>query len=303
MHSLASSLIINQILLSQHNTLNLNTSKKENAAKVALQQHKTLMHGVKFNQPVKDIATYLVSEKLDGIRAYWDGKYLWSRQGLIIKAPHSLTSELPSVPLDGELWLGRGSFEAMMGLVQANDPHDPKWSQVSFAIFDLPSLTGSFQERYTALSHLVPVPIEASLIYPIFAIPQKGFKDQNELFEYFQQVLNQGGEGLILHKKTNPYQFQRTNNILKLKPEHVSQVTVIGYKAGKGKYQDMLGSLEVENTAGKRFYVGSGLTDALRSNPPALNSKICILHTGFTTHGIPRFPRYTELCQAQTLSK
>ena len=62
---------------------------------------------------------WLVSEKLDGMRAWWDGGRLWSRQGKPVFAPPWWLAHLPKgVALDGELWLGRGRFQECMSIVR-----------------------------------------------------------------------------------------------------------------------------------------------------------------------------------------
>ena len=63
-----------------------------------------------------DVSRYLVSEKLDGVRAVWDGRVLRFRSGNVINAPQWFIDGLPKVPLDGELWLGRGRFERLSGI-------------------------------------------------------------------------------------------------------------------------------------------------------------------------------------------
>lgn len=299
MYSLTTSLIFSILFINNTDTLAepLVTNQSQNVALKSADQL-TLMHGVKFHNTI-DISQYYVSEKLDGVRAYWDGKLLWSRQGILIQAPHSLTSELPAVPLDGELWLGRGRFEEVAALIQRNDPTHPAWDQISFAVFDVPYLTGAFTDRYAALKHLLLSPTTTSLVNPVFAIHQFNVASETELFEMFDAVVAQGGEGLILHKKSNTYQFGRTENVLKLKPENITRAKVIGYKPGNGKYQGMVGSIKVITPSGTEFYVGSGLTDAMRLNPPAINSSLCVLHTGFTSKNIPRFPRYTQFCNSR----
>ena len=69
-----------------------------------------------------DLSDYWVSEKLDGIRAYWDGKRLISRQGNIFPAPYWFTKNFPSQALDGELWLDRGKFQRLMSIVSKKRP-------------------------------------------------------------------------------------------------------------------------------------------------------------------------------------
>src|SRR3546814_11633439 len=51
-----------------------------------------------------DVAQYLVSEKLDGVRGRWDGRQLWTRGGLPVSAPAWFTAGWPAIPMDGELW-------------------------------------------------------------------------------------------------------------------------------------------------------------------------------------------------------
>ena len=70
-----------------------------------------------------DLSQYRVSEKLDGIRARGDGAHLISRGGNVFAAPEWLTKGLPTVPLDGELWMGRGQYEEVSSVVRTQQPH------------------------------------------------------------------------------------------------------------------------------------------------------------------------------------
>ena len=58
----------------------------------------------------QDIAGWAMSEKLDGVRAYWDGRQLVSRQGYAFTPPKGFTAGFPPFPMDGELYSGRGRF-------------------------------------------------------------------------------------------------------------------------------------------------------------------------------------------------
>ena len=89
------------------------TLAKQNAPNVLLaQEYKT---GI-------DVTQYLISEKFDGVRAIWDGSAFHTRQGNVIHAPEWFTKNLPKTPLDGELWLGRGQFDALSGAVRKDVP-------------------------------------------------------------------------------------------------------------------------------------------------------------------------------------
>jgi DNA ligase-1 len=52
----------------------------------------------------RDPTGWWMTEKYDGMRLYWNGKEFKTRLGRKVKAPESLTSQLPKFALDGELW-------------------------------------------------------------------------------------------------------------------------------------------------------------------------------------------------------
>src|SRR5206468_10999995 len=88
---------------------------------------------------VLDPTGWWLSEKLDGVRAYWDGKQLWSRLGNVLHAPDWFVAGLPDVPLDGELWLGRKKFQRTLSIVRRQDKTD-LWREVRYVVFDAPKL-------------------------------------------------------------------------------------------------------------------------------------------------------------------
>jgi len=101
------------------------------------------------------VQNYWVSEKYDGVRAYWNGVNFVSRQGNIYTAPPWFTDVLPDIALDGELWLGRGKFDKLSGVVRRYSPDDSSWSDIKFMIFDLPGHAGVFDERLQRLEEIV----------------------------------------------------------------------------------------------------------------------------------------------------
>jgi DNA ligase-1 len=101
-----------------------------------------------------DPAGWLVSEKLDGVRAAWDGTQLRFRSGRPVAAPAWFVARLPRTPLDGELWLGRGRFDELSGLVRRGEPDDAAWREVRYMVFELPGAPGSFAERAPALARI-----------------------------------------------------------------------------------------------------------------------------------------------------
>src|SRR3954468_9448974 len=91
-----------------------------------------------------DLSGWWMSEKLDGVRAYWDGKQFMSRQGNVYHAPDWFTAGLPDVSLDGELWIDRKAFQRTVSVVRRQDKSD-LWREVRYLIFDAPAHDAEFE--------------------------------------------------------------------------------------------------------------------------------------------------------------
>ena len=237
-----------------------------------------------------EIKEYLVSEKLDGVRARWDGKRLISRGGKVFAVPAWFTEGFPSEPLDGELWIGRGRYEEVSSVVRRKQPHDG-WRTVRLMVFDLPEHDGMFEQRAIAIKRLVE---KIGSPY-IMAIEQKTIKTHADLMQHFQDIIDLGGEGLMLHRKGARYAVGRSRDLLKLKPFTDADATVIGYRPGKGRLAGMVGSLKVRTDQSVILSIGSGLTDKERRHPPPLQSRITFRYQGLTKNGIPRFPVFIRV--------
>ena len=235
-----------------------------------------------------DPEPYFISEKYDGVRALWDGKALRSRMGNVIAAPAWFVARLPSRSLDGELWMARGEFEKLSGAVRKTMPQDDEWRQIKYMVFELPDAPGTFAERYERIKQIV-----AQANFPqLVAIEQFRLPDNAAMRRKLDEIVRAGGEGLMLHRADAPYVTGRSDDLLKLKPLEDAEATVIGYVPGKGKYTGKMGALQVETDDGKRFQIGTGFTDAVRANPPAVGTVITFTYRGLTKNGLPRFASY-----------
>ena len=241
-----------------------------------------------------DVRQYWVSEKLDGVRAYWDGKQLISRGGNIIQAPAWFTADFPPRPLDGELWFARQQFAQILSTVSKQQPVSSEWQQLAYYIFELPQAEGTFTERIRMMQLLVQ---QQNSPY-LQLVPQFRVADRATLLATLTQLEQAGAEGLMLHHQDAHYKTGRSADLLKLKTYQDAEATVIGYRPGRGKYQGMVGALIVRTPEGLEFAIGSGLTDALRQTPPAIGSEITYRYNGYTSNGIPRFARFLRERQA-----
>ena len=266
-----------------------------------LQHGKSLTPGRKRSL---DIGQYFVSEKMDGIRGYWDGKTLFSRQGYAIVTPLWFIESLGDVPLDGEIWLGRGRFQEISALIARADVDDPLWGEVTYQIFDLPASKAVFKDRVALMQNYIPTLADNSP--HVQMIPQIRVTDLEALDQQLAEVIKIGGEGLMLHYEDALYQpFIRHDQLLKVKHVDEGCAVVVGYTKGKGKYEGKVGALIVETLIDediKRFNLGSGLTDSQRAAPPEIGFNIPYLHNGYTDLGLPRFARLGKditTCQTQ----
>ena len=238
-----------------------------------------------------DPARYLVSEKLDGVRAYWDGQRMFTRHGQPIAAPAWFAAHLPVQALDGELWMARGRFEATSAAVRRQQPQDAEWQSLHYMVFELPGADGTFDQRAAVLRTLAAQAAWDGLQ----AVPQTRVANAAALKARLAEVVRGGGEGLMLHEPAALYQSGRQASLLKLKPQDDDEAVVLAHVAGAGRLQGLLGALRVRNGAGQEFSVGSGFTDAQRRAPPAVGSTVTYRYRGLTNSGLPRFATFLRV--------
>jgi DNA ligase 1 len=238
-----------------------------------------------------DPAEFLVSEKLDGVRAYWDGQTLRFRSGRRIAAPAWFTAALPPTALDGELWMGRHQFDQVSAAVRRNVPVDAEWHELKYQIFDLPGQTGSFAERVARMGPL----LKASGVPWLQAVVQERGRDRAGLQRQLAQLVADGGEGLVLHHAAAPWQAGRSDSLRKLKPLPDEDARVVAYQPGKGRHAGRMGALQLETPSGQRFFLGTGFTDAERDAPPAIGAVVTYRYRDRTPSGLPRFASFLRV--------
>ena len=237
-----------------------------------------------------NITNYLISEKLDGIRARWTGSELLTRNGNRIHAPAWFSQNWPAEPLDGELWTKRNDFQRIASIVLSETP-DERWREVRLMVFDLPASGAPFVQRVDELKQVISSAGSPTLKL----IPQFAISSQAEFEQRLDEVVAAGGEGLMLHHRDARYQDGRSEYLLKAKRFDDNEARVIKHLPGNGKYAGMMGSLLVEARDGLRFKIGSGFTDAERLNPPPIGSWVTYKFYGKTKKGLPRFASFLHV--------
>ncbi len=234
-----------------------------------------------------DISGWLMSEKLDGVRGYWNGKKLLSKNGIPFNPPVAFIKNFPGFAIEGEIWGGHNTFERTSGIVRKQENHNG-WLKLQFAVFDVPGASGGIEERLDIARHWFR---ENPSEY-VFVITQKKVRDREHLKMELMQVEKMGGEGLIVRKPDSLYTKGRNNEILKVKSYYDMEAVVIDYIAGKGRNLGRMGSLLVELPDKTKFKIGTGFSDEERENPPPIGSVITFKYYGFYKSGIPRFPSF-----------
>lgn len=257
--------------------------------------------------PNQNVIGWLMSEKLDGVRAYWDGQQLMSRNGHIFSTPDWFIEGFPSFELDGELWIDRHQFEQTVSIVRTQSS-DKGWHTVTYQIFEVPNQPAGLIDRLAVLKGY----LQKTSIPHVRIIKQTAVTKQEEVKKQLQEVLSLGGEGLVLREPNALYYSGRSSNSLKVKQKQDAECSVVGYTEGKGKYSGMVGALRCQLLAGqfsaltsakdRIIKIGSGLTDLIRAEPPIIGSVVTFQYMGFTAKGLPRFPVFLRFRLDDSLS-
>ena len=278
-----------------------------------------LMKATKITSLSKIDSSWTWSIKFDGIRAFWDGGItrgcydvpfcpnitatgLWSIYGNPIYAPDWWLDSLPSIPLDGELWIGPQQFNTVSSTVRKLKPIDIEWQQIRYHVFDLPGLADVYIPLPMRADHNIKVEATSELFeYMVQKAYDKGLEfgateqwpdapaqylntrythwvHQNSITnledvtqKILPALLEEGHEGIVFRKNSLVWEPIRSHGLLKLKPFLDDEGQVIGLVFGKdtdkgSRNRGRMGSLILRLASGKTFHL-SGFTDAERALP------------------------------------
>ena len=236
----------------------------------------------------QDISGWYMSEKLDGIRGYWDGKNLYTKNGNLINTPKEFTKNFPPFALDGELWSKRDNFEFIQSIVLDKKPSS-SWENITYNIFEVPNSKGNFKTRLEKARKWFEK-------YPnsnVNIIKQIVCKNEKHLLTYLDKIVKLKGEGIIVKDPSQPYHTGRSPYILKVKKAYDMEGIVIGYNYKKdGKTFKSL-KLKLENSV--IFNLGGGFSDKQRKEPPKVGDVVTFKYYGFTKNGKPKFSSFLRV--------
>ena len=238
-----------------------------------------------------DPTGWLMSEKLDGVRCYWNGTTMYSRAGNPFYAPPEFKAKLPKMAIDGELWTSRDDFQKIVSIVRKHEPEKEEWAKIKFMIFDAPLVKGNFSTRVKVCK----AAIDAMPETVCEVLSQTKCTSKDELGTLMDSILSEKGEGVMLKDPKSAYEGRRSYSLLKVKRFEDTEAKVIGHLRGTGRCSNMLGALQVREKDGTEFKIGSGFNDAQRRSPPKIGSTVTFKFQGRSKKGIPRFPIFQRL--------
>jgi DNA ligase 1 len=244
---------------------------------------------------------WMASEKLDGVRLAWDGKKsFWTRGNQRIQAPPTFRAALPrNVPLDGELFAGRGQFHTAQSMYSS--PSNSTWKDLQYRVFDMPTSTKPYRNVYKNMHRLFPECSENTRVRPreprACAVKQTPVHTNANARRMLNRLILKGAEGVMLRRADVPYTSGRTKYMLKMKRVQDAEAIVVRVVPGTGKYEQVMGSLEVHwvgrNREEATFKVGVGFTDRQRARAATLyrpGTIITVQYMELEASGKPRHP-------------
>lgn len=246
---------------------------------------------------------------------------LWTQYGNPIQAPDWFLDKLPPALLEGELFAGRGNFQKLTSAVKKLAPLDSEWENVRFVAFDAPSIHRLFKPGKVAMHSNTSVVwkgclpffvsygeavhrIEQDIPYEVRrnfvrrywddVIEETLIRFPKAMMDKFEQVISEGGEGVVMKHRENVWHTDRAKDCFKFKPFHDAEAVVKGYTEGKGKYEGMVGAYIVSMDNGVSFEL-SGMTDELRENPTPVGTRITFKYRELSDDGKPKEARFVRV--------
>ena len=240
--------------------------------------------------------SFVYSEKLDGVRAFWDGKNLYSKGGKLLTPPSFFTQNFPPFAIEGELWSKRGDFENIVSILKSTKKKE-KWRELKFYIFEVPNQQGGILKRLEVLEAYLasqPAPF-------ISIIPQLQLNTLQALQDALSAITQAGGEGVVVREKDAPYYTGRNKKAMKLKLYEDRECKITSYVQGKGKFEHLVGSI-ICLDGDIEFKIGSGMSEDFRKNPPKVGTIITYKYFGLNKNKLPKFPVFLRIRSDESLN-
>ena len=257
-----------------------------------------------------------VEPKLDGLRfiaVKKDGVVtFYTRNGTVLESLPTIRAALTNakydnIVLDGEA-MGKDWNESASVVMSKSAKDD---SNMSYYVFDAMPVD-DWVAQETALTYVERTDIVRKVVAKVNAscvvqVPFIMAKDEDELKSFFAKCMNEGYEGVMLKTLHTTYEWDRSKNILKLKPCVTYEGVIVGWYEGRRgtKREGLFGGFRVVLPNGVVTRVGGGFNDATRAQiqldgPDTWIGKVVeceaqpdpLTKDGLTEDGKMRFPVY-----------
>jgi len=210
-----------------------------------------------------DPTGWLMSEKLDGVRCYWNGSTMYTRNGNTFQPPGWFKKALPTdMTLDGELWSKRADFQKIVSIVRRQDENE-EWKNIKYMVFDAPLMKGTFKQRLDKIKKIFDkLHKEDPATAFLQLVEHQEVTSMEHMTKELDRVTGAGGEGVMIKDPNSKYENKRSNYLLKVKKFEDAEATVVGHQKGTGRCSDMCGAILVRGDDGIEFKIGSGFDDA-----------------------------------------
>ena len=223
-------------------------------------------------KPIDWTTKVYLQPKLDGVRCIFTKDGAYSRAGNEFKNVAHIKYDLtdffrkhPNAVLDGELYNHalKDNFEKIISLVRKQKPTDQDArdaeSLVQYHVYDTIAEGPDYESRFNWLIRYLPIAATMTLIKNTVV------ESQDEAKMLHSVHLAQGYEGSML-RLNMPYEQKRSYNLQKFKDFSDTEATIMGYEAGKGKFEGMIGKFFMQDDDGNEFGcpIGKGYNFAHR---------------------------------------
>lgn len=225
--------------------------------------------------------TFALTKKIDGgriiaIRENGEVSF-YTRAGQKYEGLTDLAAELfttfpDGIVLDGEITLlanplGLSSKEQYKQTMKITRKDGEKHG-VKMLVFDILTIeefrTQTCEHTYDERRNLLEGLFGTKRTYfELLPVLYRG-KDTAEITKYLDQLTAAGEEGVMINICDAPYEFKRTNNLLKVKKMDTLDLEIVGVEAGEGRLANTLGAIHVRYKDGNIVKVGSGFSDWMR---------------------------------------
>lgn len=257
---------------------------------------------------------WAIEPKLDGYRMVVVDGVGYTRNKRRFTTVDGILGTIPADTLeafviDGEVMGGGADFDESGGRLRRKGEDD---AGALYHIFDVvprerwgdPTYDVPLSARRAAVESVAAVTVATAGAggRRVLAVEQIRILDPTpeQLMAARDSFIRDGYEGAMAKDMSAPYEYRRTDRVLKLKDFVSADVPIVGFKEGRGKLRGSLGAIVVAGPGGVETSVGSGFDEATRAEiwgarETYLGSTVEVLYQNLTRDGRMRFPRFMRM--------